>query len=108
MSLYNTLSYIIMIALSMPPALPTAMVVVVSPQPPFYREDVVTLRCDISEDTDWHYYWYRDGNYVNSMTSKNNILTLQNEAGQYSCSGSSTQESSTSAPVDIKLSGESH
>ncbi|XP_076144460.1 Fc receptor-like protein 5 [Alosa pseudoharengus] len=67
---------------------PTAAVVVVSPQSPFYSGDEVTLRCDIAEYTDWsQYYWYRNTSLVSSQKSATITITLPQEAGQYECSG---------------------
>ncbi|XP_062371978.1 Fc receptor-like protein 2 [Sardina pilchardus] len=67
---------------------PTARVVVVSPQPPFFSGERVTLWCNIVEYTDWgQYFWYRDNRLLPSQTSETITITLPQEAGQYQCSG---------------------
>ncbi|XP_028856730.1 Fc receptor-like protein 6 isoform X2 [Denticeps clupeoides] len=68
--------------------LPKATVTVESPEEPFYPGDSVTLRCDITEYTDWEYYhWYRDNTHIPSKTSKTITISLPTESGQYVCSG---------------------
>uniref|UniRef100_A0AAY4AFT8 Ig-like domain-containing protein n=1 Tax=Denticeps clupeoides TaxID=299321 RepID=A0AAY4AFT8_9TELE len=67
--------------------LPKATVTVESPEEPFYPGDTVTLRCDITQYTDWEYYWYRDNSHIPSKTSKTITISLPTESGQYVCSG---------------------
>ncbi|XP_063048674.1 macrophage mannose receptor 1-like, partial [Engraulis encrasicolus] len=84
--------------------IPNATVVVVS-SPPFYSGDVVTLRCDISEYSDWHRYsWLKDNSPVPGKTSQTINITLPLEAGQYQCSGQRngpSMTSSVSSSVDV-------
>ncbi|XP_028856755.1 Fc receptor-like protein 5 isoform X2 [Denticeps clupeoides] len=67
--------------------LPKATVTVESPEEPFYPGDTVTLRCYITQYTDWEYYWYRDNTRIPSKTSKTITISLPTESGQYVCSG---------------------
>ncbi|XP_076144463.1 Fc receptor-like protein 5 [Alosa pseudoharengus] len=60
---------------------PTAAVVVVSPQSPFYSGERVTLRCNIAQYTDWSQYnWYRDNSQLPSQTSPTITIRLPQEA----------------------------
>ncbi|XP_062371983.1 uncharacterized protein LOC134059557 [Sardina pilchardus] len=78
----------ITITLPQEAAPPTAGVMVVSPQPPFFSGERVTLRCNIVEYTDWgQYFWYRDNSLLPSQTSETITITLPQEAGQYQCFG---------------------
>ncbi|XP_028827199.1 basement membrane-specific heparan sulfate proteoglycan core protein-like [Denticeps clupeoides] len=84
--------------------LPIATVTVVKPQRPFYKGDRVTLRCDITQYTDWEYYWYRDNSHISSKTSKTITISLPTESGQYVCSGrrrTRPQDSSSSQAVTV-------
>ncbi|KAL2078887.1 hypothetical protein ACEWY4_024631 [Coilia grayii] len=87
-------------------ALPSATVVVVSPQSAFYSGDAVTLKCNITQYTDWHQYvWRKDNSIVPGKTNQTITITLPQEAGQYQCSGQREGrpvKSSTSGPVTIK------
>ncbi|XP_062371979.1 Fc receptor-like protein 5 [Sardina pilchardus] len=92
----------------MGPNFPTATVVVVSPQPPLYPGDVVTLRCAIAYHIsykDWHYYWYRNGNEDLNMNKETISFRFPEEAGRYECAGMRKNhpvQSSRSAQTDIK------
>ncbi|XP_041925187.1 B-cell receptor CD22-like [Alosa sapidissima] len=77
---------------------PTAAVVVVSPQSPFYSGERVTLRCEVAKYTDWsQYYWYRDNSPVPGGNSETITITLPQEAGQYQCSGQRKDRPQTSS-----------
>ncbi|XP_028856790.1 low affinity immunoglobulin gamma Fc region receptor II-like isoform X2 [Denticeps clupeoides] len=68
--------------------LPKARVTVKSPQDPFYPGDTVTLRCDITEYTDWEQYrWYRNTIKIPNKTSKIITISLHFGSGQYNCYG---------------------
>ncbi|XP_062371796.1 leukocyte immunoglobulin-like receptor subfamily B member 2 isoform X2 [Sardina pilchardus] len=88
--------------------LPTATVVVVSPQPPLYPGDVVTLRCAIAYRTiytEWHYYWYRNGYEDRSKNTESISIRLPEEEGQYECGGlrkNHPEISCRSAQTEIK------
>ncbi|XP_063042954.1 C-type mannose receptor 2-like [Engraulis encrasicolus] len=68
-------------------ALPNATVEVVSPQSPFYSGDEVTLKCNITQYTDWRYGWFKDGSQIPHKTGQIVTITLPLEAGQYQCDG---------------------
>ncbi|XP_064787437.1 basement membrane-specific heparan sulfate proteoglycan core protein-like isoform X2 [Oncorhynchus masou masou] len=91
-------------------ALPTASVKIVTPQGLLYPGETVTLQCDISDYTDWTYYWFRDTHHLPSQTSKaidiTIPITLTGQAGQYRCEGLRTdrpQRSQTSDVVTISV-----
>uniref|UniRef100_A0AAY4AFF9 Ig-like domain-containing protein n=1 Tax=Denticeps clupeoides TaxID=299321 RepID=A0AAY4AFF9_9TELE len=90
--------------------LPNATVTVESPVEPFYPGDTVTLRCDITQYTDWeYYYWYRDNTHIPSNTSKTITISLPTESGQYVCSGrrkTRPQNSSSSQAVTVSYQAE--
>ncbi|KAL0149271.1 hypothetical protein M9458_055505, partial [Cirrhinus mrigala] len=44
-------------------------VVRVHPHENVFREEKVTLTCDIQETRDWWYNWYKDGNCRGSLYS---------------------------------------
>ncbi|XP_052351644.1 basement membrane-specific heparan sulfate proteoglycan core protein-like [Oncorhynchus keta] len=67
-------------------ALPRASVSI-SPQFVLYPGDTVTLQCDISDYTDWTYYWFIDNQLLPSPTRKNIAISLPDQAGQYQCVG---------------------
>ncbi|XP_063042955.1 C-type mannose receptor 2-like [Engraulis encrasicolus] len=74
-------SLTINITLPLEADLPNATVEVVSPPPPFYSGDVVTLRCDIPEYSDWHQHgWLKDGTPIPGMTSETITITLPQDA----------------------------
>ncbi|XP_063049230.1 Fc receptor-like protein 3 [Engraulis encrasicolus] len=65
-------------------ALPTAEVVVVFPQSPFYPGEKVTLTCDVAGYQDRsHYIWYNGNNQIHNKNNKTITISLPNEAGQY-------------------------
>ncbi|XP_042184167.1 Fc receptor-like protein 5 isoform X4 [Oncorhynchus tshawytscha] len=67
-------------------ALPRASVSI-SPQFVLYPGDTVTLQCDISDYTDWTYYWFIDNQLLRSPTRKTITISLPDQAGQYQCVG---------------------
>ncbi|XP_064787452.1 basement membrane-specific heparan sulfate proteoglycan core protein-like isoform X4 [Oncorhynchus masou masou] len=67
-------------------ALPRASVSI-SPQFVLYPGDTVTLQCDISDYTDWTYYWFIDTHHLPSQTRKTIAISLPDKAGQYRCVG---------------------
>ncbi|XP_064881440.1 basement membrane-specific heparan sulfate proteoglycan core protein-like isoform X3 [Oncorhynchus nerka] len=67
-------------------ALPRASVSI-SPQFVLYPGDTVTLQCDISDYTDWTYYWFIDNQQLPSLTRKTITISLPDKAGQYRCVG---------------------
>uniref|UniRef100_A0A673ZQP4 Ig-like domain-containing protein n=1 Tax=Salmo trutta TaxID=8032 RepID=A0A673ZQP4_SALTR len=67
-------------------ALPRASVSI-SPQFDLYPGDRVTLQCDISDYTDWTYYWFIDNQLLPSQTRKTITISLPDQAGQYQCVG---------------------
>ncbi|XP_063042870.1 uncharacterized protein LOC134437309 [Engraulis encrasicolus] len=100
----NKRAQTITITLPQESAPPTAKVRVLSPQPPFYPGDVVTLGCDITQCGDlkhhYKYTWYKD-NKTHSKTDIGAILVAK-DAGRYQCLGwSDTQTSPRSLPFDI-------
>ena len=92
--------------------LPTATLSVVSPQGPYYPGDEVTLRCDIAEYTDWHWYrWYRGRDRIPSQASQTITISLPDHVDQYqyTCEGHRRfrpMTSQRSAPVSISITGE--
>ncbi|XP_034146720.1 carcinoembryonic antigen-related cell adhesion molecule 5-like [Esox lucius] len=88
-------------------ALPTASVSV-SPQGLLYSGETVTLQCDISDYTDWTYWWYR--NELQSPCSASKTITsLSDQASQYQCQGRRTdrpQSSQRSDYLNISITGE--
>ncbi|XP_076144976.1 Fc receptor-like protein 5 [Alosa pseudoharengus] len=89
------------------PTIPTSAIV--SPQPPFYPGDEVTLRCDITEYTDWYWYtWYRDKYSIQNRGSRAINISLPDRAGQYqyTCEGRrgtrpTTSQRSTPASIIV-------
>ncbi|KAJ7983799.1 hypothetical protein DPEC_G00371230, partial [Dallia pectoralis] len=71
---------------------PSASVMIVSPQKPWYTKEKVTLQCYISDYTDWTYQWYRDDQQQSTGSSSETITTLSDQAGQYQyqCMGTRT------------------
>nr|XP_046176300.1 titin-like isoform X3 [Oncorhynchus gorbuscha] len=67
-------------------ALPRASVSI-SRQFVLYPGDTVTLQCDISDYTDWTYYWFIDNQQLPSPTRKTITISLPDQAGQYQCVG---------------------
>ncbi|XP_071022854.1 B-cell receptor CD22-like [Oncorhynchus clarkii lewisi] len=67
-------------------ALPRASVSI-SPQFVLYPGDTVTLQCDISDYTDWTYYWFIDNQLLRSPTRTTITISLPDQAGQYQCVG---------------------
>ncbi|XP_076158608.1 high affinity immunoglobulin gamma Fc receptor I-like isoform X2 [Alosa pseudoharengus] len=90
--------------------LPTAAAAVVSPQPPFYPGDTVTLSCDVAEHTDWdQYYWYRGSDNMYTTNRQSTTIYLPDQAGQYhyTCKGTRgkrplTSQRSTPVPVSVR------
>ncbi|KAJ8007902.1 hypothetical protein DPEC_G00099000 [Dallia pectoralis] len=76
--------------------LPSASVMIVSPQGPLYRGDTVTLQCKISVYTDWTYNWYRNNQPLPSQNSKTISISLPDQAGQYQCQGMRTGQPTSS------------
>uniref|UniRef100_A0A8C7J4I4 Ig-like domain-containing protein n=1 Tax=Oncorhynchus kisutch TaxID=8019 RepID=A0A8C7J4I4_ONCKI len=68
-------------------ALPTALVKIVTPQGLLYPGETVTLRCDISDYTDWTYRWFRNNEEPPIQTRKTITISLPDQAGQYRCAG---------------------
>uniref|UniRef100_A0AAY5L1V4 Ig-like domain-containing protein n=1 Tax=Esox lucius TaxID=8010 RepID=A0AAY5L1V4_ESOLU len=68
---------------------PTASVRV-SPHGLLYSGETVTLQCDISDYTDWTYYWFLNNIQITSQTSKTITISLPDQAGQYQCQGKRT------------------
>lgn len=69
---------------------PAATVMVVSPRPPFYSGQDVTLRCDIEGFTDWYQYtWFKNKTEIPNEKSKSITVTLPQKSGQllYLCFG---------------------
>ncbi|XP_034146540.1 low affinity immunoglobulin gamma Fc region receptor II-like [Esox lucius] len=79
-------------------ALPTASVSV-SPQGLLYSGETVTLQCDISDYTDWTYWWYR--NELQSPCSASKTITsLSDQVSQYQCQGRRTDRPKSSQRSD--------
>uniref|UniRef100_A0A8C7J448 Ig-like domain-containing protein n=1 Tax=Oncorhynchus kisutch TaxID=8019 RepID=A0A8C7J448_ONCKI len=68
-------------------ALPTALVKIVTPQGLLYPGETVTLRCDISDYTDWTYRWFRNNEEPPIQTRKTITISLPDQAGKYQCFG---------------------
>uniref|UniRef100_A0AAY4AHM2 Ig-like domain-containing protein n=1 Tax=Denticeps clupeoides TaxID=299321 RepID=A0AAY4AHM2_9TELE len=69
----SCLSFSLSLTLSADVKFQSARVTVKSPQDPFYPGDTVTLRCDITEYTDWEQYPQPQFSYIN-----NNIYIILN------------------------------
>ncbi|XP_062373269.1 Fc receptor-like protein 5 [Sardina pilchardus] len=87
--------------------LPKAEVSVISPQPPYYVRDIVTLRCHFQKYTDWFQYtWYNNGTAIPSESNQTITVTLPDNPAQhqYGCEGhriSSPQTSQRSDALSI-------
>ncbi|XP_062371793.1 immunoglobulin superfamily member 1 [Sardina pilchardus] len=88
-------------------ALPASTVVLQHPQSLFYIGDIVSLRCDIADYTDWgRYYWYRDCSLIPNMTTKAITVALLDHVEQFlfTCEGernSRPKRSQLSAAIEI-------
>ncbi|XP_041925227.1 Fc receptor-like protein 5 [Alosa sapidissima] len=88
-------------------ALPASTVVLQNPQSLFYAGDIMSLRCDLADYTDWgRYSWYRDRSLIPNMTSKAVAVTLLAQAGQnqFTCEGernSRPKRSQVSTAIEI-------
>ncbi|KAM9401174.1 cell adhesion molecule CEACAM5-like isoform 2-T2 [Salvelinus alpinus] len=84
-------------------ALPVASVSV-SPQGLLYSGETVSLQCDISDYTDWRYYWYKNNQHLPDETSKVIDIIIHTtqtvQAGQYRCEGLRTDQPHRSQPSD--------
>ncbi|XP_055756987.1 basement membrane-specific heparan sulfate proteoglycan core protein-like [Salvelinus fontinalis] len=85
-------------------ALPTASVKIVTPQGLLYPGETVTLQCDISDYTDWRYYWYKNNQHLPEETSKVIDIIIHTTqtglVGQYRCEGTRTDQPQRSQPSD--------
>ncbi|KAJ7983800.1 hypothetical protein DPEC_G00371240 [Dallia pectoralis] len=79
-----------------PTDLPSASVMIVSPQEPLYTGETVTLQCDISDYTDWTYNWYRGNKLQSPDSPSRNITTLSDLVSQYQCQGTRTDRPQSS------------
>ncbi|XP_034146587.1 Down syndrome cell adhesion molecule homolog [Esox lucius] len=88
-------------------ALPTASVSV-SPHGLLYSGETVTLQCDISDYTDWTYWWYRNKQLLSPGSPSKTITTLSDQVSQYQCQGRRTdrpQSSQRSVSLHISVTG---
>ncbi|XP_034146533.1 B-cell receptor CD22-like [Esox lucius] len=76
-------------------ALPTASVSV-SPHGLLYSGETVTLQCDISDYTDWTYWWYRKDQLQSPGSPSKTITTLSDQVSQYQCQGRRTDRPQSS------------
>ncbi|XP_034146326.1 uncharacterized protein LOC117593886 [Esox lucius] len=86
-------------------ALPTASVSV-SPHGLLYSGETVTLQCDISDYTDWTYWWYRNKQLLSPGSPSKTITTLSDQVSQYQCQGRRTDrpqssQRSVSLPISV-------
>uniref|UniRef100_A0A6Q2ZML9 Ig-like domain-containing protein n=1 Tax=Esox lucius TaxID=8010 RepID=A0A6Q2ZML9_ESOLU len=89
-------------------SLPTASVSV-SPHGLLYSGETVTLKCDISDYTDWTYWWYRKDQLQSPGSPSKTINTLSDQVSQYQCQGRRTdrpQSSQRSDFLHISVTGE--
>uniref|UniRef100_A0A8C7JBZ1 Ig-like domain-containing protein n=1 Tax=Oncorhynchus kisutch TaxID=8019 RepID=A0A8C7JBZ1_ONCKI len=94
---------------TIPFSLPTALVKIVTPQGLLYPGETVTLRCDISDYTDWTYRWFRNNEELPIQTRKTITISLPDQAGQYRCVGrrrDRPQKSYRSSALPIIITGE--
>ncbi|KAJ8007905.1 hypothetical protein DPEC_G00099030 [Dallia pectoralis] len=70
-------------------SLPKATVSV-SPVSQVYSGETVTLQCEISDYTDWKYYWYFNNKQQRPGLPSTTITTLSDQDGQYQCQGTRT------------------
>ncbi|XP_062372733.1 low affinity immunoglobulin gamma Fc region receptor II-like [Sardina pilchardus] len=79
---------------------PWAVIIVESPQQPFYSGDRVTLKCEISQDEgwDWEYHWVRNGSSLQVSTNRTITVTLPDESGLYRCFGRREDLQSNDSP----------
>ncbi|XP_034146535.1 obscurin-like [Esox lucius] len=88
---------------------PTASVSV-SPQGLLYAGETVTLQCDISNYTDWTYWWYRKDQLPSPGSPSKTISTLSDQVSQYQCHGRRTdrpQSSQRSVSLHISVTDQS-
>uniref|UniRef100_A0A6Q2WUG0 Ig-like domain-containing protein n=1 Tax=Esox lucius TaxID=8010 RepID=A0A6Q2WUG0_ESOLU len=85
-------------------ALPTASVSV-SPHGLLYSGETVTLQCDISDYTDWTFWWYRNEQLQSPGSPSKTITTLSDQVSQYQCQGRRTDRpQSSQRSVSLKIS----
>uniref|UniRef100_A0A8C7JDA2 Ig-like domain-containing protein n=1 Tax=Oncorhynchus kisutch TaxID=8019 RepID=A0A8C7JDA2_ONCKI len=109
MLLLNCCSDCICLHITVSTALPTALVKIATPQGLLYPGETVTLRCDISDYTDWTYRWFRNNEELPIQTRKNITISLPDQAGQYRCDGrrrDRPQMSYYSSALPIIITGE--
>ncbi len=83
-------------------------VVHVVPDRRVFREETVTLTCDIQHTGDWWYSWTKDNTQVYSGQKYIISSVDWSHGGVYSCIGYQSQDHSQySAGVTLKVSGES-
>uniref|UniRef100_A0A6Q2WZD8 Ig-like domain-containing protein n=1 Tax=Esox lucius TaxID=8010 RepID=A0A6Q2WZD8_ESOLU len=88
-------------------ALPMASVRI-SPHGLLYSGETVTLQCDISDYTDWTYWWYRNKQLLSPGSPSKTITTLSDQVSQYQCQGRRTdrpQSSQRSVSLHISVTG---
>uniref|UniRef100_A0A8C7JAD8 Ig-like domain-containing protein n=1 Tax=Oncorhynchus kisutch TaxID=8019 RepID=A0A8C7JAD8_ONCKI len=86
-----------------------SLVKIVTPQGLLYPGETVTLRCDISDYTDWTYRWFRNNEELPIQTRKTITISLPDQAGQYRCVGrrrDRPQKSYRSSALPIIITGE--
>uniref|UniRef100_A0A3P8Y6E9 Ig-like domain-containing protein n=1 Tax=Esox lucius TaxID=8010 RepID=A0A3P8Y6E9_ESOLU len=69
-----------------------------------YSGETVTLQCDISDYTDWTYWWYRNKQLLSPGSPSKTITTLSDQVSQYQCQGRRTdrpQSSQLSVSLNI-------
>ncbi|XP_056089774.1 basement membrane-specific heparan sulfate proteoglycan core protein-like [Rhinichthys klamathensis goyatoka] len=77
--------------------------VTIKPDHHVFREDSVTLRCDIYDEgvTSWRYNWYKDGSTSVFSEGQNHTFSVyESDAGKYSCYGAETEGSRSSQHSD--------
>uniref|UniRef100_A0A3P8XH46 Ig-like domain-containing protein n=1 Tax=Esox lucius TaxID=8010 RepID=A0A3P8XH46_ESOLU len=80
----------------------------VSPHDLLYSGETVTLQCDISDYTDWTYWWYRNKQLLSPGSPSKTITTLSDQVSQYQCQGRRTdrpQSSQRSVSLHISVTG---
>ncbi|XP_043090716.1 Fc receptor-like protein 5 isoform X5 [Puntigrus tetrazona] len=78
-------------------------IVTIKPDQHVFREETVTLRCDIDAEgvTSWTYSWYKDGSISVFNDQEHTFWFVRmSDAGKYSCYGRETEGTQTSNVSD--------
>ncbi|XP_048039354.1 carcinoembryonic antigen-related cell adhesion molecule 5-like [Megalobrama amblycephala] len=74
--------------------------VTVMPSDRVFSGETVTLRCDIEEEVDWTYSWYKDGLITRCTERVYEFTSYESDSGKYTCRGEKKQDSHQSEISD--------